>query len=166
MGAGASRFSYELWRYLELRYYVHPGFQPVRKYYGYVGNAVEQILHIALSEDPANVAGKVWYLTDGAIDNADWMNGFSVGLSGKTVRRVSLPLWRTIAVVGDILRSVGLRFPVNGDRLFRLTVNESLPEEMIVKLPHRESIPLQDGIARSIEWYRATQGQRQLMAVK
>jgi nucleoside-diphosphate-sugar epimerase len=165
-GPGHPFFPYELWRYFELRYYVHPGFKPIRKYYGYVGNAVEQILRIALSENPTDVADKVWYITDSAIDNADWMNGFSVGLSGKTVRRVPLPLWRTMALVGDILRSVGLRFPVNGERLFRLTVNESLPEEMIVKLSSQESTSLQDGIAKSIEYYRATQGQHQHMVVE
>lgn len=165
-GPGHPFFPYELWRYLELRYYVHPGFQPIRKYYGYVGNAVEQILRIALADNPEDVAGKVWYITDGAIDNADWMNGFSVGLSGKTVRRVPVSLWRAMALVGDILTSVGLRFPVNGDRLFRLTVNENLPEEMIMKLPPQESISLEDGIARSIGWYRVTQDQRRHTAAE
>lgn len=153
-------FPHELWRYLELRYYVHPGFKPIRKYYGYVENAVRQILHVALAEHPADVDGTVWYITDAAIDNAAWMNGFSMGLTGKPVRRVPLPLWRAMAVTGDVLKAFGLRFPVNGERLFRLTVNEDAPEQMIVPLPPEVTVSLEEGIAKSLEWYRAFQGQR------
>jgi nucleoside-diphosphate-sugar epimerase len=149
-------FPYELWRYLELRYYVHPGLKPVRKYYGYVENAVRQILYVALAEHPADVTGKVWYIMDAAIDNAEWMNGFSIGLSGKPVRRVPLPLWRVGALIGDFLEWLGLGFPVNGDRLFRLTVNESVPEELIVPQEAEEFVSLEEGIAKSLEWYRAT----------
>lgn len=147
-------FPRELWRYLERRYYVHPGFRPILKHYGYVGNAVEQILRIALSEPSDEITRKVWYITDGAIDNAEWMNGFSVGLSGKRVRRVPLPVWRAMAMAGDMLRDIGLQFPVNSDRLFRLTVTERLPEDMIFKLPKEVAISLQDGIEQSISWYR------------
>jgi len=97
---------------------VHPGFKPIRKYYGYVENAVRQILQVALSDSPADVAGKVWYIADPAIDNAEWMNGFSMGLSGKTIRRIPVTVWRAMALTGDLLNKLGLRFPVNGDRLF------------------------------------------------
>jgi GlcNAc-P-P-Und epimerase len=152
-------FPNELWRYLQLGYYVHPGFRPIYKHYGYVGNAVNQILQIALSEPPAHVGGRVWYITDGAIDNAEWMNGFAIGLSGKPMRRIPLQVWRLMARVGDVLRAGGLRFPVNSERLFRLTVTESLPEDMIVKLPAETAITLQDGISRSISWYRSRESE-------
>ena len=78
-------FPHELWRYLELGYYVHPGFSPIYKHYGYVSNSVQQILKLALSEPPTDVCSKVWYITDGAIDNAEWMNEFSVVLSGRMI---------------------------------------------------------------------------------
>lgn len=150
-------FPRELWRYLERRYYMHPGFRPIFKHYCYVGNAVEQVLRIALSEPSGEIAGKVWYITDGAIDNVEWMNGFSVGLNGKRVRRVPLLVWRAMAMTGDVLKILGLHFPVNSDRLFRLTVTESLPEDLIYKLPKEVTISLRDGIERSIAWYRAMQ---------
>jgi nucleoside-diphosphate-sugar epimerase len=153
-------FPYELWRYLELGYYVHPGFRPIYKHYGYVSNAVAQILLIALSKRLEEVAGRVWYITDGAIDNAQWMNGFSLGLRGKPVRRVPLQVWRIMARVGDLLSSAGFKFPVNSDRLFRLTVTESLPESKIVKLPNEVAITLQEGIERCITWYRSSQDER------
>lgn len=144
-------FPYELWRYLELRYYVHPGFKPIRKYYGYVENAVRQILHVALADRPADTDGTVCYITDSAIDNAAWMNGFSMGLTGNPVRRVPLPLWRAMAATGDAFKAFGLRFPVNGERLFRLTVNEDLPEHMVVPLAPEDAVSLEEGIAKSLE---------------
>ncbi len=147
-------FPHELWPYLEHRYYVHPGFRPIIKYYGYVGNAVEQILRITLSTKSSKIAGQVRYITDDAIDNAQWMNGFSVGLSGKPIRRVPLPIWRAMARTGDLLKGVGIKFPVNSDRLFRLAVTERLPESMVFKLPEEVIISLQEGIERSIAWYR------------
>lgn len=153
-------FPRELWRYLERRYYVHPGFRPIKKYYGYVGNAVEQILRIALSEPSGEIAGRVWYITDGPIDNLEWMNGFSIALSGKRVRRVPLPVWRVMAIAGDLLRDFGLRFPVNSERLFRLTVTERLPKDMIFRLPQESAISLLEGIERSIVWYRSKEDVR------
>lgn len=150
-------FPLEMWRYLERRYYVHPGCQPIRKYYGYVENAVRQILDIAFSERPIETNGKVWYITDPAIDGAEWMNAFSVALSGNPVRRIPLALWRVMAASGDVMRSFGLHFPVSGDRLFRLTVNENLPDELIPRLDPDETISLSDGVARSVKWYREFQ---------
>lgn len=150
-------FPLEMWRYLERRYYVHPGYQPIRKYYGYVENAVRQILNIALSKRPTEAAGKVWYITDPAIDSAEWMNRFSLALSGKPVRRIPLALWRMMAASGDIMRFLGLRFPVNSDRFFRLTVNECLPDELIAMLDAADTVSLHEGVARSVEWYRSYQ---------
>jgi len=153
-GPGHPHFPHELWPYLERRYYAHPGSKPIRKLYGYVTNAVQQILHVALARHVADVEGKVWYIADGAIDNAEWMNGFSLGLSGRPMRRLPLWTWRVMASIGDALRYTGLRCPVHSERLFRLTVDECIPEEMIVKLPSSGLVSLPEGIARTVEWYR------------
>jgi len=147
-------FSYELWRYLHLRYYIHPGYQPIIKYYGYVSNAVEQILQVALS-DSKDVSGGVYYITDSAIDNADWMNGFSLLLTGKMIRRVPVFLWWIMAMSGNFFNFFNLKFPVNTDRFFRLTVNEFIPEFMIVNIPADKTVSLDEGIRRSVEWYNS-----------
>lgn len=78
------------------------------------------LLKITLSDSDARIYGKVYYLTDQAIDSADWMNGFSQALSGKQIRRVSLPVWRMLAKAGDLSHTIGLRFPMSSERLFRL----------------------------------------------
>jgi GlcNAc-P-P-Und epimerase len=151
-------FPNELWRYLASRYYVHPGFRPIYKHYGFVSNAVEQILSVALSQSSADVCGRVWYITDGPIDNADWMNEFSVRLTGKTIRRAPLWVWRFMASIGDALRLLGFKVPVDSDRLFRLTVGETLPKDMIVTTPGK-AVSLQDGVRRSVAWYNSVRSE-------
>ena len=147
-------FPFELWRYLERRYYVHPGYSPIRKHYGYIDNAVAQIIQIALSDPPTRVAGKVYYISDPPIDSYEWMNGFSLNLSGKKARRVPIAIWKLMALLGSILNLVKIKFPVNLERLFRLTVNETLPNSMIVTIENDKIVSLSDGIARCAAWYR------------
>lgn len=53
------------------------------------------------------------------------------------------------------MRAIGLRFPVNSDRLFRLTVPERIPDTKIVRLPDTALISLEEGIARCVGWYRS-----------
>lgn len=148
-------FPFELWRYLERGYYVHPGFKPIYKHYCYVRNAVQQILHIALTATFDQFAHRAWYITDGVIDNAIWMDRFSLALRGKRVRRVPLSVWRCMATIGDAARRAGFNCPVNTDRLFRLTVNETLPTTMTVAVPNYVPTSIDEGIEESVTWYRS-----------
>lgn len=157
-------FPYELWRYLQRRYYLHPGYKPIRKYYGYVTNAVNKLLKIVLCEESAHVHGGVYYLTDQAIDSVDWMNGFSLALTGKPVHRIPLSLWCLLAKVGDLFSVFGIRFPMSSERLFRLTVNENIPQEWMIPLPEHEVISLKEGIQRSVEWYLAQGSKSSVMS--
>jgi nucleoside-diphosphate-sugar epimerase len=147
-------FPYELWRYLERRWYVHPGRQPIRKYYCYIDNAVLQLGRLIFSDLPRDMQAAIRYISDPPIDNAAWMNAFSLRLSGKAIRRLPIPLWKLLAVVGDISAKVGIRFPVSSQRLYRLTVNEDIPEEMIVDLPDSLRVDLEEGVDRSVDWFR------------
>ena len=155
-GPWHTAFPFELWRYLGKRYYVHPGFRPIRKYYGYVGNVVSQ-MHQLLFDVPAeSVDRRVFYVTDAPMDNADWMNAFSVAFSGSKIRRIPRSLWQTMAIVGDAVKAVGGRFPVDSDRYFRLTVEEALPYERTFALTGTPEISFDEGVGVCIDWVRNT----------
>jgi nucleoside-diphosphate-sugar epimerase len=147
-------FPYELWRYLERRWYLHPGRQPIRKYYCFIDNAVQQLGQLLFGDPPTNTAAAIRYISDPPIDNADWMNAFSLSLSGKRIRRLPIALWKLLAMIGDLSFALGVRFPVNSQRLFRLTVNENIPADMIVDLPDSVRVNLDEGVRRSVSWYR------------
>lgn len=147
-------FPHELWRYLQRGYYFHPGFRAIRKYYGYVGNAVAQIL--AISAQDASAAGKVFYITDAPIDSYDWMNAFSLALAHRKAKRIPRSLWYLMALAGTSLKRAGHKAPIDIERYFRLTVDESVPYQRTLELAGPPRYLLLDGVKRSVEWYEAS----------
>lgn len=145
-------FPYELWKYLRIRLYFHPGYHPIIKYYSFVANAVDQTLAITL-EDFKSVCGKVFYITDPPIDNAEWMNAFSVALTGRQVRRIPIGLWRFLSIAGDMLNRLGLNFSMSSERFFRLTVNERVPYQATIDLAGLPRVSLDEGVHKSMRWY-------------
>jgi len=146
-------FPYELWKFLKLRLYIHPGYKPVKKYYSYITNAIDQILGIINADDEI-VCRRVFYITDPPIDNAEWMNAFSIMLSGKKVKRIPLYLWKSIAKIGDLLQKIGLRFPMSSERFFRLTVNENIPFQPTIDITGLSKVSLEEGVSKSVLWYK------------
>ena len=141
-----------LWKYLRLRLYLHPGYEPIKKHYSFVTNAADQIVAITMAKKDS-VCGRVFYITDPPIDNAEWMNAFSVALTGKQVRRINKALWKFLAKLGDAINRLGLKFPMSSERYFRLTVNEQIPYEATIELAGPPRVSLREGIHRSAEWY-------------
>jgi nucleoside-diphosphate-sugar epimerase len=151
-GPWHSHLPYGLWRYICKGLYFHPGFEPAKKYYAYVSNAVDQV--VSLVESPYCESGsRVWYLSDPPIDNLTWFDAFSVALRGVKVIRLPRALWSTIAKVGDVARKCGFEFPVHSERYFRLTVNENIPLDRTLEITGLPKVTLQEGVKRSVEWY-------------
>lgn len=147
-------FPNEMWPYLQKRYYFHPGFSLIKKHYGYVKNAVSQIATLGLDCKAEDVCGKVFYITDPPIDSATWLNGFSLRLSGKPMRRIPKSAWHLLALMGDVLIAMGIRFPISSERFFRLTVNEAIPFERTLALTGPPFVSLDEGIRRSVDWFK------------
>ncbi len=145
-------FPYELWKYLRLRLYFHPGYQPIIKYYAFIDNAVDQIVAVTLA-NLETIYGRVFYITDPPIDNGEWMNAFSVALTGKRVRRIPIELWRCHARAGDMLNCIGFKYPMSSERLFRLTVNEQVPYQDTIKLAGLPRVTMNEGVCKSVRWY-------------
>ncbi len=154
-GPWHTAFPHEMWPYLQKRYYFHPGFAPIRKHYGYVENSVDQIVKFGLACKDEDVCGKVFYITDPPIDSQEWLNGFSLMLSGKPIRRIPKTVWRLLAWLGDVVLAMGIKSPISSERLFRLTVNESIPYQKTINLIGEPAISLHEGITRSVAWFKS-----------
>ena len=150
-GPWHSFFPHELWPLLSKRFYMHPGFKPIKKHYGYVGNSIRQIDKI-LHLNEESLLKKVYYITDTPIDNAEWMNSFSKALSGKEIRKIPRGIWKILALNGDLLRKVGVDFPVDSERYFRLTVDEKIPFQQTIDVTGFPSISLDQGVSICLEW--------------
>ena len=113
---------------------------------------MDQVVAITLAE-PNQYAGRVFYITDPPIDNAEWMNAFSVALTGRQVRRIPIGLWQFLAKTGDILNKFAFNFPMSSERFFRLTINEQVPYEATIELAGPSRVSIEEGVRKSVRWY-------------
>lgn len=132
--------------------YVHPANDPVLRSYGYVKNVVWQLEQILFAEKSA-IDRKTFYVADANMRQLDWVNAISVGLTGRPVRTVPLCFISLLAKFGDVLRSVGLRFPMYSSRLENLTSQNHVPIEPTLQLLGASPIGLDQGIEETVAWF-------------
>ena len=144
-------FPYGLWKYLSKGYYFHPGKKPIIKHYGFVGNAVNQIVYLLEFIDKC-IDGKVYYITDPPIDNSEWMNAFSIALRGKPIVKIPRSLWKILGFSGDIFNLIGFNSPISSARYFRLTVDEKIPFQKTINIAGKPQYTLEQGVQICIDW--------------
>jgi nucleoside-diphosphate-sugar epimerase len=147
------RYPFEFWSVLSKGLYFHPGKQPVIRSYGYVGNVVEQIVAI-LNADREKIDGQVFYVGDYAIDLYDWVNGFSVGQTGKNVRVIPRWIVRTVALVGDVLAVARIKFPLTSSRYRSMTTSNSASMKKTFDALGPSPFTLEDGINETLQWLK------------
>jgi nucleoside-diphosphate-sugar epimerase len=147
-------FPRSVWLYLSKRYYLHPaGPRSAMRSYGYIGNAVNQFIAI-MNATAGSVHGRVFYLGDGAIDSALWLDEFSMQLTGVPTRRAPLWFLKLLARGGDALESFGYAAPLDSERLMRMSTDYHVPLEPTLTLAGPPRISLAAGVARTVSWLR------------
>jgi nucleoside-diphosphate-sugar epimerase len=140
-----------VWRVLKRGLYLHPANDPVLRSYGYVKNVVWQIERL-LQAPAVQVSGRMFYVGDDNIRQYEWINGFARALTGRNVRTMPLAFIRGLALLGDGLRKVGLRFPIYGSRLHNLTTPNAVPIQPTLDLLGRPPYTLEAGIRETAQW--------------
>ncbi len=148
------RYPSEFWRVVAAGRYVHPGRAPVIRCYGYVKNVIHQIEQILQAPEEL-VAGKVYYVGDRPIELLDWVDGFSLGLTGKHVRVVPRALVRAMAYAGDAVRGLGLQFPIFSSRYRSMTEDYPTPMEATFEAFGEPPYSFEQGIAETVDWLRS-----------
>ena len=147
------RYPFEFWKVLANGLYFHPGKKPVIRSYGYVGNVVTQIISL-LSLKVELVDRQVFYVGDPAIDLYEWVNGFSLGQTGKNVRVVPRWIIRTLGYVGDVLAVGNIRFPITSSRFKSMTTDNTAPMSKTIALLGVPPYSLQAGIQETVTWLK------------
>lgn len=146
------RYAKEFWLVLKKGRYVHPlTKKPVIRSYGYVGNIVHQIMKI-LKSPKEKVNKTIFYVGDQPIPLYEWVNGFSVGLTGKNVKTVPSLFVRCIAYCGDILKTAGINFPITSSRYKSMTTNNDAPMTKTFQELGNPPYTLSEGINQTIKW--------------
>lgn len=148
------RYPKEFWRIARRGLYFHPGGQPVRRCYAYVGNVVWQMLRLVdLPEE--RIKGQTFYVGDEVDDIYHWANGFCRALCGRPAPKVPRPLLRVIALGGDVITALrGRPFYLTSSRYRSMTSDYPTPMEKTFAVLGRGPFSLQDGIAQTVEWLR------------
>jgi nucleoside-diphosphate-sugar epimerase len=141
------------WNYLQRRWYMVPtGPSPIRSY-GYVKNVASQILKSAHLSDGA-VNRKIFYVGDPPISSHEWLDGFSLSLTGRPVRRVPISALKLLARGGELAKQIGIPAPFDNGRLFRISSDYAVPMEASISTLGSGSTSLEEGIASTTQWLR------------
>lgn len=146
------RYVKEFWQVLKRGRYIHPnGGKPVIRSYGYVGNIVYQIIKILTSESE-KINGQVFYVGDQPIDLYDYVNEFSKKLTGKKVKVIPKFFIKIIALNGDLLKLVGIKFPITSSRFVSMTTSNSAPMDKTFEVLGSPPYSLNEGVKETTEW--------------
>lgn len=144
-------FGQGIWKYLRKRYYMAPGSRAAIRAYGYVDNLVEQVINIP--QVPAEaVDGQIFYVGDAPIPSTQWLDAFSISLSGKPVRRFPYGLLWMLAAAGEGLGRIGGPSPINFGRLERMSTDHTVPMEKTFSVLGKGSVSLPEGVKRTVAW--------------
>lgn len=154
------RYPREFWRVMARGLYLHPGSKAVIRSYGYVGNVVDQIVGI-LAKPAESVDRKIFYVGDPPLVLLTWVNAFSLELTGRPARVIPQAALHALALVGDGLTKLGVKFPIYSSRLGSMTQDYPTPMEPTYALLGPPKTSLADGVKETVEWLRTASGHRE-----
>jgi nucleoside-diphosphate-sugar epimerase len=147
------RYPNELWKVIDKGMYFHPVKHEVSRTYGYVKNIVHQIYHILIA--PSEVVNeKMFYIGDQPIDSYLWLNELSLQLTNKKVKRLPKLIFQSVAVGGDVLRTINIPFPLYTKRFNNMIEDYPAPTENTIALFGQADASLQNNVKETLSWLR------------
>ena len=146
------RYPYEFWKVLNDGKYFHPGSKPVIRSYGYVGNICWQILELIKRRNEAAIKNNVFYVGDAPMNMYQWANAFSVAITKKNVRVVPGAFVYLLALLGTVLRTIKVKFPITLSRYKSMTTDNPAPMEKTLKVLGKAPYSLEEGVQITVNW--------------
>lgn len=132
--------------------YFHPGRGTVIRSYGYVGNVVWQIARML--EAPREVVDqRVFYVGDPPFDLKVWVEAVSRELVGKPVRYIPTWIIRLAALGGDVLKAIGIPFPITSGRFRSMTNDYITPMDRTIEAFGQAPWSMEQGVKEFVRWY-------------
>lgn len=155
-GPGMSEHYLGAIRMIQRGLYFHAGTRPLPKSCSYIDNLVAQLASLADAPDEA-VHRKLFYLADSEpLDIRAWADAFAAKF-GKRIPTLPLPVARSAAKAGDILRKIGLPAPLTSDRLGNL-LNCYVHDTGAIEAIHGwTQVDWKAGVDRTYAWIRQSE---------
>lgn len=131
--------------------YFHVGNRGCTKTYGYVGNSIYQIEKLLFTETMDELK-KVFFIGDNpAINIEDWGNEVADEL-GVEIRKLPYSIIKIAAFFGDILKFIGVQFPMNSFRLHNMTTNNIINLKNTYEVAPILPYTRREGIKKTLKW--------------
>lgn len=141
-----------LWKQMLVGRYLHPGKKTVIRAYGYVGNVVHQIEKLLFAESSLTNK-KVFYVGDEPIDLYEWVNAFSLELTGKNTKIVPRFVMRNLAYVGDLCNLFNIGFPLTSPRYTNMIIDNPCDLQKTFDVTGSNPFDLITGVKTTVDWY-------------
>ena len=133
--------------------YFHMGKRACKKTYGYVDNAIYEIMSI-LETDAEKVNRKVFYIGDyEPYDITEWANEIAKE-SGIWIPRIPYWCFKCAGWFGDLLKKFGVAFPMTSFRLHNMTTNNVHNLEPIKVIAPNLPVSRIEGTKRTLDWIK------------
>lgn len=133
--------------------YFHIGHRGCTKTYGYAGNAVYQIEQL-LFADTSDENKKVFYIGDNPATNIEeWGNEIADEL-GYHIHRMPYSLIKCAAWCGDVLKTIGIRFPMTSFRLKNMTTDNIIDLSDTYRIAPHLPFTRKEGIKQTLAWLK------------
>jgi nucleoside-diphosphate-sugar epimerase len=147
------RYPLELWKIIDRGIYFHPVSHPVIRTYGYVKNIVHQVYEMLIADEKL-VNNKTFYIGDFSIDSYSWINEFSLQLNGSKVKRMPTFVFSMVAKGGDVLRKLGIPFPLYTKRFQNMVEDYPAPTEPTIAIFGQAEVSLEKNVTETLNWLK------------
>lgn len=147
------RYPNELWKMINTGFYFHPSKKEVIRTYAYVKNVTHQIDEI-INAPLEKVDNQTFYLGDLPIDSYEWLNELSLKMRNKEIRRIPIFIFAFPALIGTILRKIGIPFPLYNTRLRNMVENYYAPTNITINKFGLYNADLKNNVQETINWLR------------
>lgn len=135
------------------RMYFHMGKRACKKTYGYVDNAIYQIMSI-LNADAEKVNRKVFYLGDyEPYDITEWANEIAKH-AGIKIPNIPYFCFKLAGWFGDFLKLFGISFPMTSFRLHNMTTDNVHNLNPIKEIAPNLPVGREEGTVKTLEWIK------------
>lgn len=135
--------------------YLHPSNCRVKRSYGFVLNTVSQLVQLQVSRG-GGLVGETVYLADyDPIELGSWADLIQSSMNARPIRRLPLPFFRSMALVGDFLKLIGYqKFPMSSFRLNNMLTESVVDVSPLNKLTGVLPYSPSDGVRITCDWLR------------
>lgn len=133
--------------------YFHMGSRACKKTYGYIDNAIYQIISI-LQAPEEDVKRKVFYIGDyKPYDITEWANEIAKHSNVK-IPHVPYFCFKIMGWFGDFLKVFGIHFPMTSFRLHNMTTDNVHDLSLIQKIAPNLPVERESGTIKTLSWIK------------